>query len=87
MGRGIPAAFPLPLFRMGIRSLNDREGQPAVLYFHPWEIDPGQPKIPGFRGRPGSGITGNLERTEGKIRGAPLRVFLRHHPRLDAGGR
>jgi len=21
------------------------EGYPAILYFHPWEIDPGQPRV------------------------------------------
>ena len=26
-------------------SLN-AQGQPAVLYFHPWEFDPGQPRLP-----------------------------------------
>ena len=24
--------------------MND-EGHPAILYFHPWEIDPGQPRV------------------------------------------
>jgi hypothetical protein len=28
----------------GVRRLN-REGLPACLYFHPWEIDPGQPRL------------------------------------------
>ncbi|MDQ2879614.1 MAG: DUF3473 domain-containing protein, partial [Pseudomonadota bacterium] len=22
-----------------------KAGQPAVVYFHPWEIDPGQPRV------------------------------------------
>ncbi len=26
---------------------NNREGLPAVLYLHPWELDPGQPQLPG----------------------------------------
>jgi hypothetical protein len=21
------------------------DGQPAIFYFHPWEIDPGQPRV------------------------------------------
>ena len=29
----------------GIRRVNWEEGQPACVYFHPWEIDPGQPRI------------------------------------------
>jgi polysaccharide deacetylase family protein (PEP-CTERM system associated) len=29
----------------GIRHINNREGQPACMYFHPWELDPEQPRI------------------------------------------
>jgi polysaccharide deacetylase family protein (PEP-CTERM system associated) len=25
----------------------NREGRPAIFYFHPWEIDPGQPRVAG----------------------------------------
>lgn len=47
--------------------INNREGQPAVLYFHPWEIDPGQPRIKsGFKSRFRHYL--NLDRTEGKLR-------------------
>ena len=27
--------------------MNRREGRPAVFYFHPWEIDPEQPRVAG----------------------------------------
>jgi hypothetical protein len=27
--------------------VNRSEGRPAVFYFHPWEIDPGQPRVAG----------------------------------------
>lgn len=30
----------------GIRRQNQREGQPACVYFHPWELDPDQPRLP-----------------------------------------
>lgn len=30
--------LPYSLLRAGIRNLND-QGQPAILYFHPWEFD------------------------------------------------
>ncbi|MFM9828219.1 MAG: DUF3473 domain-containing protein, partial [Sphingomonas sp.] len=30
-----------------VRQVNDGEGKPAIFYFHPWEIDPDQPRIPG----------------------------------------
>jgi polysaccharide deacetylase family protein (PEP-CTERM system associated) len=29
----------------GIRRINQHERQPACVYFHPWEIDPGQPRL------------------------------------------
>jgi polysaccharide deacetylase family protein (PEP-CTERM system associated) len=35
--------YPYKLFKRGLRSIN-REGQPAIIYLHPWDIDPGQPR-------------------------------------------
>jgi polysaccharide deacetylase family protein (PEP-CTERM system associated) len=29
----------------GLRQLNQDDGQPACVYFHPWEMDPGQPRV------------------------------------------
>ncbi|WP_170835065.1 XrtA system polysaccharide deacetylase [Terriglobus roseus] len=37
--------LPQSYAQAGIRSLNDREGEPAVIYLHPWEIDPNQPRM------------------------------------------
>ncbi len=34
--------------RWAIRRVNQRDKQPAVFYFHPWEIDPAQPRVPGL---------------------------------------
>jgi hypothetical protein len=31
--------------RAAVRAL-ERRGRPAVLYLHPWEFDPEQPRIP-----------------------------------------
>jgi len=33
--------------RWGIRYLNAREGRPACVYLHPWELDPEQPRMAG----------------------------------------
>ena len=30
--------------RWGLGSIN-RQGQPFVFYLHPWEVDPGQPRL------------------------------------------
>ncbi|MCH2186219.1 DUF3473 domain-containing protein [Myxococcota bacterium] len=37
--------LPAPLFRWGFRRLAARR-EPTVLYLHPWEIDPDQPRQP-----------------------------------------
>ena len=37
--------FPYAVTRWAMRQLNTREGQPAMVYLHPWEIDPGQPRL------------------------------------------
>ena len=44
-GGGYFRLLPYPWTRWGIDHLNAAEGQPAVFYLHPWEIDPGQPRI------------------------------------------
>lgn len=51
LGRNFPIGggaylriFPYQFVKTGVQSLN-RERLPAVLYLHPWEIDPQQPRI------------------------------------------
>lgn len=44
-GGGYLRIFPYRFTQWGIRQLNEREQQPAVVYLHPWEIDPNQPRI------------------------------------------
>lgn len=43
-GGGYFRLLPSVLFRSGIRLVNRRERQPVVFYFHPWELDPDQPR-------------------------------------------
>lgn len=65
-GGGYLRLLPVKIIQHGIAAINEREGQPAVLYFHPWEIDPDQPRIKaGFRSRFRHYL--NLHKTEGKI--------------------
>jgi polysaccharide deacetylase family protein (PEP-CTERM system associated) len=45
-GGGYLRLFPYTYTRWGIQYLNRREGQPAVVYLHPWEVDPTQPRLP-----------------------------------------
>ena len=45
-GGGYFRLFPYALIAWGLRSINHRERQSALIYLHPWEIDPDQPRIP-----------------------------------------
>jgi polysaccharide deacetylase family protein (PEP-CTERM system associated) len=44
-GGGYLRLLPYGFSRWAIREINETEGQPAMVYFHPWEIDPEQPRI------------------------------------------
>ena len=64
--------LPYPIFRWGLKRIN-RERKPAVIYLHPWEIDPDHPRPnPTLRER-FTHYT-NLHRTEAKL-SAVLRDF------------
>jgi polysaccharide deacetylase family protein (PEP-CTERM system associated) len=43
-GRGLLPAASLSILRAGRSAGSIKEGRPAVFYFHPWEIDPDQPR-------------------------------------------
>jgi polysaccharide deacetylase family protein (PEP-CTERM system associated) len=54
LGRNWPVAgggyfrlLPYAVTRHAVRHLNRREGSPAIVYIHPWELDPAQPRLPG----------------------------------------
>lgn len=65
-GGGYLRLFPAELIKRGIEKINNQDIQPAVLYFHPWEIDPGQPRIKaGMKSQFRHYL--NLDRTEGKL--------------------
>lgn len=44
-GGGYFRLFPYWLTKWGLGRIN-RERQPFIFYLHPWEVDPGQPRIP-----------------------------------------
>lgn len=57
-GRNLPCSgggwfrlMPYALSRWMIRRVNAVDGQAAVFYLHPWEVDPGQPRVPGIDAR------------------------------------
>jgi len=45
-GGGYLRILPAVVTRWAIRRLNRGERMPAVVYVHPWELDPDQPRIP-----------------------------------------
>lgn len=65
-GGGYLRLFPVTLVRRAFEYINGREKQPAVLYFHPWELDPDQPRVrTGWKSRFRHYV--NLEKTLGKV--------------------
>jgi polysaccharide deacetylase family protein (PEP-CTERM system associated) len=74
LNRNVPAGgggyfrlLPYFLSRALIRRVNQTERQPSVFYFHPWEIDPGQPRVPGTRLKTRFRHYLNLSRTEARL--------------------
>jgi hypothetical protein len=55
------------LFKRGLARVNGREQRPGVFYFHPWEIDPGQPRVSGATLRNRVRHYLNLARTEPRL--------------------
>ncbi len=72
-GGGYLRLFPYGFTRWAIRHLNEKENHPAMVYFHPWELDPAQPRVSApLRSKFRHYV--NLSRTEDKI-GSLLRDF------------
>ena len=44
-GGGYLRLFPVRAVAAALAHVNAREGQPAIVYLHPWEIDPGIPRF------------------------------------------
>ncbi len=90
-GGGYARLLPVGLIARGISRINRIEHQPAVFYFHPWEIDPGQPRIAASAKSRFRHYV-NLDKTEGKLRYllkqfrfAPMKDVLAIHT-LPEGG-
>jgi polysaccharide deacetylase family protein (PEP-CTERM system associated) len=47
-GGGYFRLLPYALSRWMIQQVNAQDRQAAIFYFHPWEIDVGQPRVPGI---------------------------------------
>ena len=53
--------------RWAIRRVNRVDGEAAIFYFHPWEIDPEQPRQDGIDAKTRFRHYLNLERMESRL--------------------
>jgi polysaccharide deacetylase family protein (PEP-CTERM system associated) len=67
-GGGFFRVLPYGFSRWAIRQVNRRDGRPAVFYFHPWEIDPDQPRVDHAPMRSKLRHYTNLDGMESKLR-------------------
>ena len=81
LGRRIPCGgggffrlYPYRFSRWAWNHFNRQENRPGVFYFHPWELDPQQPRVAGIPLRTRFRHYLNLTRMEGKL-SALLRDF------------
>ncbi len=66
-GGGYFRLLPYGLFRRGLELVNQRERRPGIFYFHPWEIDPAQPRVAGCGWKSRFRHYTNLSRMAGKL--------------------
>jgi polysaccharide deacetylase family protein (PEP-CTERM system associated) len=74
LNRNLPASgggyfrlLPYALSRWMLRRVNADEGEAAIFYFHPWEIDVDQPRVAGLDARTRFRHYLNLDRMEGRL--------------------
>lgn len=75
LGRNLPCSgggyfrlLPYALSRAAMRRVNGREDRACVFYFHPWEVDPGQPRQTGLGAKARFRHYTNLDRMEARLR-------------------
>ncbi len=73
-GGGFFRVLPYGFTRWAIAQVNRHEQRPAIFYFHPWEVDPGQPRMRHAPLRSRLRHYTGLGRMEGKLRRL-LRAF------------
>ncbi|MEB0012014.1 DUF3473 domain-containing protein [Glaciimonas sp. Gout2] len=66
-GGGFFRFFPYAMSRWLLRQVNSQDQQSAIFYFHPWELDPAQPRQRGIGLKTHFRHYVNLHRTEARI--------------------
>ena len=67
-GGGYFRLLPYAASRWLLRRVNHVDRQPAIFYFHPWEIDPAQPRVAGIDAKTRFRHYLNLDRMERRLR-------------------
>ena len=75
-GGGYFRLLPYAMSRWMLRRVNRVDRQPAIFYFHPWEIDAEQPRVAGIDARTRFRHYLNIDRMEGRLRRAAGRLPL-----------
>lgn len=66
-GGGFFRLYPYALTRWLLRRVNAADAQPVVFYFHPWEVDPDQPRVPNVGAKTRVRHYLNLHRVEPRL--------------------
>ena len=73
-GRNLPAGgggyfrlLPYALSRWMMNKVNREDREPALFYFHPWEVDPGQPRPEGLGAKARFRHYVNIDRMERRL--------------------
>ncbi|MEO6319782.1 MAG: XrtA system polysaccharide deacetylase [Polaromonas sp.] len=66
-GGGYFRLLPYALSRWMLNRVNTDDREPAIFYFHPWEIDTGQPRIAGISRKTRFRHYVNIDRMEGRL--------------------
>ena len=66
-GGGYFRLFPYAVSRWLLQRVNQADQKPGIFYFHPWEIDPGQPVVAGIDAKTRFRHYVNLSRMEPKL--------------------
>lgn len=67
-GGGFFRLLPYPVYRWALRRVNAQDRKSCIFYFHPWEIDPDQPRIPNATLKTRFRHYLNLEKTASRLR-------------------
>ena len=74
MGKKLPAGgggyfrlLPYALSKWMMEKVNREDGEPTLFYFHPWELDPGQPRPQGLDAKSRFRHYVNIDRMESRL--------------------